>query len=193
MPLGAGYSAEEQITGTAEHGGLQIAVCPMKRHAFERLFPIRRNVFPETMPCLPMDKAVRGTVACAMGLGAGGRMKQEIYEDPFDLADWDRDQSSRCFVHIVNSLSWRAVTGSPPPTIPPTAKQYSDAGFPWFDYYDEQATSVPGSGVLGKLKSVFGLGKSKVEQPLPENETCTPKAVVAIKPKASQQVREGAF
>ena len=26
MPLGAGYTAEEQITGEAEHGGLQIVV-----------------------------------------------------------------------------------------------------------------------------------------------------------------------
>ena len=30
MPLGAGYSAEEQLTGEAQHGGLQIAVYPMK-------------------------------------------------------------------------------------------------------------------------------------------------------------------
>src|SRR5438067_7512617 len=30
MPLGAGYSAEEQLTGKAEHGGLQIVVYPMK-------------------------------------------------------------------------------------------------------------------------------------------------------------------
>jgi len=28
MPLGAGYTAEEQITGAAEHGGVQIAVFP---------------------------------------------------------------------------------------------------------------------------------------------------------------------
>ena len=26
MPLGAGYSAEEQLTGEAVHGGLQLAV-----------------------------------------------------------------------------------------------------------------------------------------------------------------------
>ena len=38
MPLGAGYTAEEQITGEAEHGGVQIVVYPMKREAFERRF-----------------------------------------------------------------------------------------------------------------------------------------------------------
>ena len=30
MPLGEGFTAEEQITGKAEHGGLQIIVYPMK-------------------------------------------------------------------------------------------------------------------------------------------------------------------
>ena len=39
MPLGSGYSVEEQITGKAEHGGLQILVYPMKKERYE---PIRR-------------------------------------------------------------------------------------------------------------------------------------------------------
>ena len=41
MPLGSGYTAEEQLTGKAEHGGLQVAVYPMKRKVFERRFPQR--------------------------------------------------------------------------------------------------------------------------------------------------------
>ncbi len=36
MPLGEGYTAEEQIHGTAEHGGVQLLACPMKREAYER-------------------------------------------------------------------------------------------------------------------------------------------------------------
>ena len=43
MPLGPGYTAEEQLTGSAEHGGLQLVVHPMRREAFERRFP-RRNL-----------------------------------------------------------------------------------------------------------------------------------------------------
>ena len=34
MPLGEGFTAEEQITGKAEHGGLQIIVYPMKHEAY---------------------------------------------------------------------------------------------------------------------------------------------------------------
>ena len=40
MPLGSGYSVEEQITGKPEHGGLQIVVYPMKKERYE---PIRRQ------------------------------------------------------------------------------------------------------------------------------------------------------
>ena len=38
MPLGQGYTVEEQITGEAEHGGLQVLVYPMKRKVFEQRF-----------------------------------------------------------------------------------------------------------------------------------------------------------
>ena len=37
MPLGDGYTAEEQLTGEAEHGGLQMAVYPMKRSNYEEM------------------------------------------------------------------------------------------------------------------------------------------------------------
>ena len=35
MPLGQGYTAEEQLTGTAEHGGLQIIAYPMQAVRYE--------------------------------------------------------------------------------------------------------------------------------------------------------------
>ena len=37
MSLGEGYSVEEQITGAAEYGGVQIVVYPMKRDVYEKL------------------------------------------------------------------------------------------------------------------------------------------------------------
>ena len=38
MPLGEGFTAEEQITGAAEHGGLQIIVYPMKHNVYVEHF-----------------------------------------------------------------------------------------------------------------------------------------------------------
>ena len=37
MPLGDGYMAEEQLSGTGEHGGLQLAVQPLKAERYERI------------------------------------------------------------------------------------------------------------------------------------------------------------
>ena len=194
MPLGSGYSAEEQITGEAEHGGLQIEVFPMKRAVFDQHFPERAA--DETIrfheSTMDMMCCVDATSA-DMGLAAGGTMRQEIYGDPFRLDDWDLSQSSRCFVHIANSMVWESITGGRPPSPPPTAKQYSDAGLPWFDYYSD-APSVEGSPVLDRLKSVVDFGQEKGDVPLPENESTVAQEVVVLRQGlAPDQVREGEF
>jgi len=194
MPLGAGYTAEEQITGKGEFGGLQIIAYPMKRDVFERRFPIRRQDYVDS--CM-MDFAVARCAAPAaggMGLAPGGKMKQEIFKDPFDFTDWDLTQSSRCFVHIANSLMWRQITKQAPPTLPPSAADYTRYKLPWFDYYDDSLNALDGSGILGSLKSVLGLAKEKRESPLPENESCEPGNVVKLAPKrVGDQVRDGTF
>ena len=129
-----------------------------------------------------------------MGLAPGGRMRQEIYEDHFEWEDWDRSVSSRCFVHLVNSLVWRAMTGKRPPTTPPTSKEYKRAGVPWFDYYDDRRTALDGTEVLAALKSVAELGMEKGDVPLPENESVEVDRVRNVGPKKRpNRVREGAF
>jgi hypothetical protein len=115
-----------------------------------------------------------------MGLAPGGSIKQKIYDDPYDYTDWDTGNTSRCFVHIANSMVWQSITGAPPPTPPPTAKSYSDAGLPWFDWYDENMSSVPGTKTLKDLKSVAAMGKEKNEVPLPENESTKEKQLIII-------------
>lgn len=186
MPLGAGHTVEEQLTGSAEHGGLQIAVYAMKREAFLKRFP--------KLPELPRPIRPRYCPAGEMGLAPGGRMKQEIYEDPFEQEEWDQASLCRCFVHIANSLVWRTMTGKNPPTTPPTAKEYTWAGLPWFDYYSEGGKALEGSKALKGAKSVVALGKEKGDVPLPENESVAPAHVVALRTGLKEgQVREGVF
>jgi hypothetical protein len=192
MPLGAGYTAEEQLTGRAEHGGLQLAVHPLKREAWERIVAKRREMAPPA----PMFASAPAAAPARMemGLGAGGRMRQEIYDDRYAMEDWDLRVSSRCFVHIANSLVWRSITGQQPPTVPPTSAEYTRAGLPWFDYYAEDRSAVEGSGTLARLKSIFTLGKEKGDIPLPENEPVDTAHVVGLHEQpASATVREGAF
>ena len=121
-------------------------------------------------------------------------MRQEIYEDPFKLGDWDMDQKSRCFVHLANSLVWRSIAGEVPPTVPFTAKEYNDNGLPWFDYYSDNSTAVKGSDKLKGLKSVIEMGKEKGDNPLPENESVDPGKIVELRKGLKKgQVREGVF
>lgn len=122
MPLAEGYSVEEQLTGKAEWGGLQIMVVPMKRAFFDKP---RRYINP--------------MIVCykSMGLAPGGKIRQEIYADPHGVDAWDLKHASRCFVQIANSNEFKKVTGLNPPTTPMTPTQYKNEGIPWFSYYNE--------------------------------------------------------
>jgi hypothetical protein len=196
MTIGSGYSAEEQITGKAEWGGLQIVVYPMKREIFEKRFPIVQERFHT------VQEGDAGTFSLKhsriaepqMGFAPGGRMRQEIIKDPFDLHDWEIDEKSRCFVHIANSLVWKAITGEAPPTVPYTAKEYTQLGLPWFKSYSDDSSALKGSSKLSKLKSVFAMGKRKGDVPLPENESVQVENIIKLRKGLKEgQVREGSF
>ena len=60
---------------------------------------------------------------------------------------------SSFYPHLANSVIYKAITGHHPPHKPPSAKDYSRAGLPWFDYYSD-GKALPGSGVPGKLTSL---------------------------------------
>jgi hypothetical protein len=186
MPLGEGYTAEEQITGKDEHGGLQIVAYPMKAEEYER----RRlgRICPDAFQLV--DAAVMSQAE--MGLAPGGLMRQEIYEDPFGLSAWDKSAKSRCFVHIVNSFQYFLVTHERPPTRSPTAKEYTDAGLPWFDYYDAEHKALASSTKLLKLKSVATMKAKDRRGAMPDNETVSPSNVIKLS-KKGPSVREGEF
>jgi hypothetical protein len=192
MPLGSGYSAEEQLTGEAEHGGIQIMVYPMKADAYERLRAVMRE--PARFLSCPAASVTAEHAVADMGLAPGGRMRQEIYDDPHQFADWQLSSKSRCFVHLANALVWREITGANPPTTPPTAHEYTRAGLPWFQYYSADRAALDGAPLLSKLKSVMQLGKAKKDAPLPENKSVDPVNVITLREGlVPGQVREGAF
>ena len=90
-------------------------------------------------------------------------MRQEVYEDSYGFGAWEKDVSSRCFVHILNSVQYLAVCGVEPPTIPPTAIEYTEAGLPWFDYYGGDLTALEG------LTQIY-LQTGNLEQAIPSLE-----------------------
>lgn len=143
MPLGAGYTVEKSLSGVEQIGGIQVAV-----------FAGRRGAFPEQ----PQPEKPQGPVPFAsiqrMGLGAGGRMRQKIYLDPYGLNAWDVSQSSAIQVVIVNSSQYEQITGRKPPPSPIDARTYTEHGLPWFDLYDEEARDVPASASLGGVATI---------------------------------------
>lgn len=179
MPLGKGYTAEEQITGAAEHGGLQIIAYPMKREYYEELRKKVPLFDDEVYESCSIDFEPAG-----MGLAPGGLMRQQIYDDHYGSDAWDLTVSSRCFVHILNTTQWTRATGKPAPGQPPSAADYAAARLPWFEYYDDGQQAVEGSPLLAGLDSVAAKGEQLGEAPLPENAPAEPANVVALGPGA---------
>lgn len=191
MPIGEGYSVEEQLTGKAEFGGIQLQAFPMAAANY-----FHSKILPRS-PSSLLDLCQRiqdlqwekldnqqSVVLCApvfepsMGLGAGGKMRQEIYEDLHPQDAWDQSQSRRCFVHLCNSQLWRQITGTNPPHTPFTVERYEFHRIPWFDYYRDDLPPLKGSKKLASVKSVTQIGKEKKIQPLPENESIAPKRII---------------
>ena len=190
MPLGQGYTAEEQITGKAEHGGLQIIAYPMKKEVYKRLFESVSKKMRSAPPFLPSECAAEASLDMEMGLAPGGLMRQEIYNDPYGIDAWDQENGFRCFVHLANSELYQNITGHAPPHKPCTAEDYTNAGLPWFDYYSD-AKPVTGSKILSKLKSLAAKKIEKGEAPLDNNKPVEPKHVKVL--GKTSIVRDGKF
>ena len=187
MPLGQGYTAEEQLTGKAEHGGLQLVAYPMKASRYEMVAEARLRL-AEPAYC---DAEL---ATPEMGLAPGGLMRQDIYDDPYGVDAWDEHHRSRCFVHILNSAQYREVTGGRPRHEPPTAEEYDRAGLPWFEYYDEDRKALEGAPTLAGLDSVAARRVKEGHEPL-ESDANIPAArrhVVPLGP-GRNRVREGRF
>ncbi|MEU3312319.1 hypothetical protein ABZ743_06620 [Streptomyces sp. NPDC006662] len=110
---------------------------------------------------MPMAAAAPGAAPVArrraspaMGLGVGGSMRQEVYRDDRPLTAWADTPAARVFVHLVTPPEWRRITGEDAPPSPVDRAAYTQAGLPWYDYYDENAADLPAAGPLSQVKPV---------------------------------------
>ena len=149
-PMGQGFTVEEQLTGNADVGGIQIQAFPMKKEFYDKL-----NVVPEFAANMDMEivQCCMAPSSLEVGLAAGGSMQQEIYEDPYNFEEWDLRATQRCFVTLANAEQWMDITGEEPPMSAISAQTYTEAGLPWFDYYDNDKEAIAGAIKLGKVKS----------------------------------------
>ena len=185
MPLGMGYTVEGQVSGKEEFGGIQIIV-----------YDPKPGKFPDEPPT---TEALHGMVceaepcACpAMGLGAGGKMKQDIYPDDYGVDTWDQSNYGRVYVHIVNSMAYREITGREPPPTPVSAKTYTEYGLPWFDLYDEGKGDIEASDGLAKVKSIKEMDETTGFAPQQDDTTVDVPDAQSTKLKpGSKQVKDG--
>lgn len=126
-----------------------------------------------------------------MGLGAGGLMDQQVYEDTHGIDAWDNARS-RVFLHLANSLAWQAITGLVPPPSPCTVEAYTRSGMPWFDHYVEGVPVADGGKNLKGVKSAQTMANAKGVPFLPSNSSVEvpPEKVVKLGDKA---VRDGTW
>ncbi|CAN8095472.1 unnamed protein product [Discula destructiva] len=95
-----------------------------------------------------------------MGLAGGGKIQQSIETDLYDSRFWFRGLTLPISVQILNSNAFRRVTGFDPPPCPLTARQYADAGLPFFEMFEE-SSAVSGKEAFASLKSVNELEQQK--------------------------------
>lgn len=145
MPLGSGYTVEEQLSCDDARGVMSITVYEPKSGRF----PDRPPAEPKITSPVPL--AVRGF---EMGLAAGGQITQKLYPDPYGLDVWDQETFQSVFLHIVNSEQFRRITGREPPSTPIDMQTYAAYGFPWFELCDEHLGDIESSDRLATTHTV---------------------------------------
>ncbi|WP_077797152.1 hypothetical protein [Streptomyces sp. JHA26] len=194
VPLGMGATVEGQVTGEEVWGGVQMQAFPLNdrelarwreeerrraetlrargirpRSAFGTAMPMAAPPAPGAAPA-PAGGAPQRS-APAMGLGVGGSMRQEVYQDERPLTDWAERPAGRVFVHLVTPPEWRRITGEAPPPSPVDRAAYTRAGLPWFDYYDQDAQDLAPAEPLQDVKPVgdwIGDDHEPWQQPAPQ-------------------------
>jgi len=156
MPLGGGYTVEEQLTGKAEFGGLQMIVYAPKEGIFEE--PVYE------LPCMEEQICAYAPSAPEMGLGAGGKMEQKIYPDEYGVDVWDTSNFGEVYVHIVNSQAFHYITGHKAPSTPISAETYTDYGLPWFRLYDECVRDIAPADTLAQVKTINEVDRAAADE-----------------------------
>ena len=156
-PLGAGRTAEEQLDPDAvPTGGMWIGMQPVRAQVWERELASRRTgrdtVQTDSMEATVLSSRGAGR-GSDMGLAPGGEIVQQIIASERDEDDWS-DQTAWLRIELRSSLRWLEETGHVPPQRPMSAREYTDAGFTWFTWWDEEAKALAGPNPLSDLKSI---------------------------------------
>ncbi len=186
VPLGSGATVEGQVSGQEIHGGVQLRAVGLTEKALAE-WRAAQEARVEYCADTEVGEAPLPCAAPSMGLGAGGRMRQEVYADDRPLADYEESCARRVFVHLCSAAQWTAITGEVPPPTPVNRDAYVDAGLPWFDFYNADARDLAPSGILSGVESI-GKKLGGEEDPFVPVD---PDTVITIGGSSPQAVADG--
>jgi len=157
VPLGEGLTVEAQLDGGEEFGGLTLS-----------LFEPRPGLFPDEPPESEFDPGGMTVMACSapLGLGAGGRMRQEIYADEHGVDTWQPKPVATVMIDLVDAVAFEVVTGRAAPPKVCDAATYTEHGLPWFDFLRPAGSDIGAAQRLAAVRSVADL-EGRREEPLP--------------------------
>lgn len=167
MPLGHGYTIEAQISDEEMFGGFQVVAFD----SIEGRFPNRDPSIDEEI--LFNEECERTGIRYqspgvlyqieeeAMGIAAGGSIKQSIYKDTYGAESWDPDTKRTLTIHLVNSLAYKAITGTEPPPSPITTAEYQRANIPWYSHYNEATPTVKPPSLFKRILGVSEIEKNR--------------------------------
>jgi hypothetical protein len=120
----------------------------------------------------------------SLAIAPGGNIIQNIKRDTTNPRIWDVANSKILNVQLIDSRTFRIVTGMDPPATPITPDTYKQMGLPFYQLWQDESKA---SGVAGKWGAVNGamavasanmkstwtnsIGGSEVEETTPHGET----------------------
>lgn len=191
VPLGLGATLEAQVTGAEQHGSVQLRAVPLSAEARART---RVATHPRPAGLLlasAVGSALTGPPPVAagapsLGLGAGGRMRQQVFVDSRPLDEYDDGAGVGVVVHLCSASQWCAVTAEVPTPTPVDREAYVAAGLPWFDFYDADAADLPATAALAGIAPV---GKI-LGEPADPFAPVAPASIVQLKDAAGDVVAD---
>jgi hypothetical protein len=150
VPLGTATSIEAQLhPEEPESGGLRLAL-------FDPLPGRLEDV--DRMPVLDAGDILCLQDCSSVGLGAGGRIRQEVFDDPFGVSTWQAAPAVTAEVDLVDADAFAALTGVAVPRVDLDAAGYTAAGGAWFELARPGGERLAATERLRQVRSVGELG-----------------------------------
>ncbi|PGH32696.1 hypothetical protein GX50_04476 [[Emmonsia] crescens] len=121
----------------------------------------------------------------AMGIAAGGKIKQSIHPDNYNPDSWDRSSTTTFNVQMLNAAVFEKMIGISPPACPIDATTYLQCGLPFFELPEHK------SPVKGQIEGVQSLSEisTKGKEPMFKYPDCWEEyAVVQLNPNGSRRL-----